>query len=205
MGHAFVTGGSGGIGGAVVEALRCRGWRVTAPTHAECDVTSPDDVTRAMGDSQLDEGLDAVIDCAGLRNASGDDVVNVNLLGAMNVGSEAVLRLKADGRLVLISSVSAITPAIGPGRAAYAASKAGVRALGASLRKEHRRLHVTTMILGATDTPIWGAADTYPREKMLRPADVADAIVWVLERPPGVSVDELTLVPQSAVVRPPGW
>lgn len=171
-----------------------------APTQKECDVRLPGDLGHAMGRAGK---LDAVVACAGLRNASDADVLAVNLHGTFNTAREAARYLVDGGQIVLISSVSAITPA--PGRAAYAASKAAVRTLGSALRKEHRRLRVTTMILGATDTPMWTEADAYPREKMLRPADVADAIMWVLERPPDVSVDELMLVPQAAEVRPPGW
>lgn len=148
-------------------------------------------------------GMEAVIACAGLRNAPDPDVLSVNLHGSMNTATEALRYLTDGGTIVLLSSVSAITPA--PGRAAYAASKAGVRAFGASLRKEHRRIRVTTMILGATDTPMWTPSDPYPREKMLRPTDVADAIAWVLERPKGVSIDEMVLLPQHEMVRPPGW
>ena len=159
----------------------------------------PGDLARAMDVGRLD----AVIACAGVRNSSDEDVLEVNLWGTLNTAREAVRVLSDGGNLVLISSVSAITPA--PGRAAYAASKAGVRALASSLRKDHRRIRVTTMILGATDTPMWTEADAYPRDKMLRPSDVAEAIMWVLERPVGVSVDEMVLVPQAPEVRPQGW
>jgi NADP-dependent 3-hydroxy acid dehydrogenase YdfG len=50
-----------------------------------------------------------------------------------------------------------------------------------------------------TDTPLWDAVhpETRPdlpqRAAMLRPAAVADAILWVLTRPVEVNVDELRL------------
>ncbi len=66
--------------------------------------------------------------------AAQQQVVEVNLIGAINTLDPLIPRLRARGagRIVLVSSLAALRPM--PGMAAYAASKAGLRAYGAALR-----------------------------------------------------------------------
>ena len=59
---AVVTGGSGGIGRAVVGELQSRGWDVTSLSrHEGCDVSDEAQVKRAFGGLRQ---LDALIHCA---------------------------------------------------------------------------------------------------------------------------------------------
>jgi NADP-dependent 3-hydroxy acid dehydrogenase YdfG len=58
----------------------------------------------------------------------------------------------------------------------------------------------TTLVApAATDTPIWDPVDPDntpgfpPRAAMLRPDDVADAVLWAVTRPSHVNVDELRI------------
>ena len=83
---------------------------------------------------------------------------------------------------------------------AYSASKFGLRALHDVLRAENRGtgLRATLVSPAAVDTAIWdahapGRGGLPPREAMLRPEDVADAVCWALTRPAHVDVDELRL------------
>ena len=85
------------------------------------------------------------------------------------------------------------------GNGAYAPSKFGARALHLVLREELRGsgIRVTLVSPGPVDTDIWeGRAGTGrfpPREAML-PADaVAAAVLYALEQPDAVNVDELRL------------
>ena len=54
----------------------------------------------------------------------------------------------------------------------------------------------------ATDTPAWDPIDPdntagFPkRASMLRPSDVAEAVLWAVTRPPHVNVDEVRLSSQ---------
>ncbi|HEY8470408.1 MAG TPA: SDR family NAD(P)-dependent oxidoreductase, partial [Longimicrobiales bacterium] len=88
-----------------------------------------------------------------------------------------------------------------PHNGAYAASKFGVRGLHAVLDAELRGTGVRATLIepAATDTGIWDAVDRErhpdlpPREKMLSPRAVADAIVYAVTRPPEVAVRTLAL------------
>nr|MBA3554737.1 SDR family NAD(P)-dependent oxidoreductase [Gemmatimonadales bacterium] len=90
-----------------------------------------------------------------------------------------------------------------PENAAYAASKYGLRGLHETLEAEFRGsgVRLTLVSPGAVDTTIWDPFDPDhregfpPRSAMLRPADVAEAILFVATRPPQVHVAWLRLGP----------
>ncbi len=110
-----------------------------------------------------------------------------------------VMKARQGGHVVTIGSVADRT--VFPGNGAYSASKFGQRAMHEVLLQELRgsELRSTLISPAATDTPIWDAIDPdsrpgFPkRASMLRPADVADAVLWALTRPAHVNIDELRL------------
>jgi dTDP-4-dehydrorhamnose reductase len=63
----LVTGAGGMLGRAVVDAAARRGHEVRGTSRAELDVTDPDAVARAIGDS----GAQAVVNCAAYTNVDG--------------------------------------------------------------------------------------------------------------------------------------
>jgi len=92
-----------------------------------------------------------------------------------------------------------------PGNAAYAAAKWGLRGLHGVLEAELRATGVRCSLVspGPTDTAMWDAVDLdatpgfLPRRAMLSPEDVADAILFVVTRPPRANVDLLRLNPTA--------
>jgi NADP-dependent 3-hydroxy acid dehydrogenase YdfG len=90
-----------------------------------------------------------------------------------------------------------------PENAAYAASKFGVRGLHETLVAEYRGSGVNLSLVspGPTDTSVWDPYDPdrrqgfVPRAAMLRPADVAEAIMFIVTRPAHVHIDWLRLGP----------
>ena len=97
------------------------------------------------------------------------------------------------GRFITVGSVA---DHVGfPENAAYAASKYGLRGLHETLLAEYRGtgVRLTLVSPGPTDTDDLGrrsipttARDSRRRAEMLRPADVADAVLFVATRPPHV-------------------
>ena len=104
----------------------------------------------------------------------------------------------------LFVSIGSVADHVGfPENAAYAAAKYGLRGMHETLLAEYRgsRVRLTLVSPGPTDTGIWDPFDPdarpgFPRRSaMLRPADVADAVLFVATRPTHVQVDWLRLGP----------
>ncbi len=220
---ALVTGASRGIGGATAEALRRAGARVVRVARSlspeegfvdlPADLTDPRQV-EALADRVRRElgSPDIVVSNAGgflLRPleettvADFDAQVDLNLRTAFTLARAflPILRAAGQGCYVTIGSVA---DHVGfPENAAYAASKYGLRGLHETLLAEYQGtgVRLTLVSPGATDTAIWNSVDPDHREglprraDMLRPADVADAVLFVATRPPHVLIDWLRLGP----------
>jgi NAD(P)-dependent dehydrogenase (short-subunit alcohol dehydrogenase family) len=185
---AIVTGGSGGIGRAVVTELRGRGWEVTSLSRREgCDVSDEAQVQRAFGRI---ESLDALVNCAAqlikrpiqdLTAADWDAQLDVGLRGAFLCSREAFrLMRKGGGSIVMVSSLSGVAGAEKfPGMAGYVAAKSGLAGLAEALAVEGRPhgIRVNAISPGAVDTPMLRIAGV--AGPSLRPAEVARIIVWL--------------------------
>ena len=222
---AVVTGGSRGIGLAIARALAGAGWRVLlagrdgealARAAAEigavacwqaCDVCDPEAVA-ALFRRAADEGpVTVVVNAAGVAHAPAEverlpvatwnAVVDTNLTGAFLCCRAAVPLLAAGATVVNVASVAAGREVFA-GQAAYAAAKAGVLALTATLRAEvrGRGIRVLALVPGATDTPIWDDLwPEAPRERMMAAANVAEVVLAALRLPAGATVTELVIEP----------
>ena len=79
---------------------------------------------------------------------------------------------------------------------AYCMSKFALEGLFQSVRAELRehRIRVINIYPAATNTEIWDdVAGDWPRDKMISPDQVADAVVFALTRPENVAVENITL------------
>ena len=131
-----------------------------------------------------------------------DRLIRTNLDGAfycIHAVLPAMLRRK-DG--VIINIVSVAGKRASPlGGVAYAASKFGMSALGIGLAAEEKDsgIRVCNIYPGEVDTPILEVrpqpVTAEHRERILRPEDVAAAVLFVAGLPPHVSVPELVIKP----------
>ena len=222
---AVVTGASRGIGAATADLLAGEGARVVrmsrtlVPRHGKdaldlrCDVTDAAQVQAAADLVHTEWGApDIVVNNAGAfhlapfeatSTADFDAQLAANLRGPWLV-AKAFVPMMRKGSGGLVVTVGSIADHNGfPGNAAYAAAKYGVRGLHETLLAEHRGTGVrfTLVSPGPTDTAAWDVVDPDSREgftqraRMLRPGDVAAAIVFAATRPPHVQVDWLRLGP----------
>jgi SDR family mycofactocin-dependent oxidoreductase len=177
------------------------------------DAASGEDMARAVADAeQALGGIDAVIAIAGviaggvplweMPLAQQDAVLDANLrsvLVASRTGIPALLRRPEPraGRFVAVASAAATRGL--PMLAAYCAAKAGVTGLIRALAAELRGTGVTANAVspGSTATPIldesarlYGleSAEAFssqqPISRLIRPEEVAAAIVWLVDSAP---------------------
>lgn len=214
----LVTGGSSGLGAAVVRALLSEGRRpvvldrMPPPFEAEHEVVDLADTRAAEGavDAAAERhgGLAAVVTCAGtdscgrLDQVAADEwerVVHVNLLGTAAVVRAALPHLEhVRGRVVTVASTLGLRAL--PDATAYCASKFGVVGFTRALAAETAgRVGVTLLLPGGMQTAFFdGREERYrpPADAELnRPDDVADAVLFVLRQPSGCEVRELVVAP----------
>ncbi len=221
----LVTGASRGIGLAVADELRAAGAHVVRlarsltdgsgerETTVQCDITRPDDVARAVERVQVEVGVPDIIVCsagvfyvkplAETTPAEFTETIGVNLTGPFLVVRALLPKLvqRGNGHVVTIGSSS--DHIAYPGNSAYAASKFGLRGMHEVLTAELAETGVRTTLVspGAVDTDMWNAIDPdnrpgfRKRKHMMRPEDVAEAVLFAVTREERLIVTEIRMAP----------
>lgn len=133
-----------------------------------------------------------------------DMMVSANLNGAFYC-TKAVLPQMLDRKDgVIVNVVSVAGKRANPlGGAAYVAAKFGMGGLGLVLGNEEKDsgVRVSNVYPGEIDTPILAVRPRPVSEEqkaaMLKPEDVADAVLFVATLPPRVSIPELVIKPTN--------
>jgi NAD(P)-dependent dehydrogenase (short-subunit alcohol dehydrogenase family) len=200
-GCALVTGGTRGIGAAVADALRARGWTVATLSRngagdLRADVADADAVERAFAEARERFGpVHVLVNNAGRRRdglairmsaEEWESVVDTNLSGAFHCTRRALDDMLSArwGRIVNVSSV--VAERANPGQANYAASKAGLLALTRTVAREMARKGVTcnAVLPGVIETDMTadvagGLVGAVPAGRVGQPADVAAAVAFL--------------------------
>ena len=137
-------------------------------------------------------------------------MVNVNVLGLMYCTHAAlpVMQEQGGGHVVNVSSVAGRVARLGSG--VYNATKWGVGAFSESLRQEGVNYNVRVTIIepGFVDTELQGhnehplVVETIQKSieeigKVLEPGDIANAIVYAVQQPAHVSINEVLVRPSG--------
>lgn len=193
--------------------MRCDG--ADRLCHLPCDVADPAQVAhmvRHVNDKL--GGIDILVNNAGLnvknRTARALTIedwqlqIRTNLDGAFYCIHEVLPQMlqRRDGLIVNVVSVAG-KRALPLGGVGYAASKFGMSALGLCIGAEEKDsgIRVTNVYPGEVDTPILvhrpQPVTESHRQSMLRPEDVAAAVLFVASLPAHVSVPELVIKPTT--------
>jgi short-subunit dehydrogenase len=123
-------------------------------------------------------------------------VLAVNLHAPIALSRIAAAQMAPGSAIVNIASTAAHTASAG--EAVYAAAKAGLIAFTHACFKEFRAAGVRTSVIipGLVDTEFIPDNKRLDRAKMLQPADVARAVMQVIDSPPHLCPLEIRLEPQ---------
>jgi NADP-dependent 3-hydroxy acid dehydrogenase YdfG len=183
-----------------------------------CDVTVRAEVASMVEAALAALGSIDILVCASGLNvrqrslrsldpADWDRVIDANLGGAFNLIHHVVpsMRAKGDGLVIQISSLAGLRASSVAG-AAYSASKFAQAALGTVLGREERGRNIRSTVIypGEVDTPFLDIRAARPgggegsaprREGILQPADIARAVLFLVDLPPRAHVPELVIKP----------
>lgn len=152
--------------------------------------------------------LDAALANAGFtagapRYATGDptpdewrDMILTNVLGAALTARATLPHLIGSrGHLLLVGSVAGRVATPGP----YSATKWAISGMGESIRREvsAEGVRVTTIEPGRVETPFWAEGRKPQNDEFLQDDDVARAILYALEQPEHVAINELLIRPTT--------
>jgi NADP-dependent 3-hydroxy acid dehydrogenase YdfG len=187
-------------------------------TAVRCDVTSTSDVDALA--AQVGDRLDVLVNNAGgafgaspVTDADPDDwraMFEVNVIGLMQVTKALVPALIASGAGVILNVGSTAGRIAYEGGAGYTAAKHGTQVVSETLRLElyDQPVRVCEIAPGMVRTDEFAlvrfGGDQAKADAVyagvpdpLTADDVADAITWMVTRPPHVNIDELVIRPRA--------
>ncbi len=198
MKRVLITGGSRGIGKAISDLFRERGWEVLAPTRQEMNLSD----SKSIADycASLDETIDAIVNNAGINNIATLDKLDDDLFGEMlQVNLKApvqIVRCLQDklkvNTIAHVVNVSSIWGFVSKeGRLGYAAAKTGIigatRTMALELGRDNVLVNavapgfVNTELTKQNNTPeqIAEIESKLPLGRMAEPEEIAKFVYFL--------------------------
>ena len=225
---AIVTGGTRGIGRAIATSLVAAGVKVAITARSErdlsdavsklgnaagyvCDVRDYEQVKSTIAQITADlGGIDILVNNAGIgifetvESMIVEDfraVLETNVFGVFYCCHEVIplMKRRGGGYIINISSLAGANPHAR--MAAYNASKFGLNGFSEALMQEvrHDNIKVSYIMPGSVNTEFGGDSPSDENSWQLQPADIAQAVMDLLEYPERGLVSRLEIRPS----RPP--
>lgn len=189
--------------------------------YMAADVSKYEDVEKVVNLAMDIYGrVDVIFNNAGImptgnlieaRREEWKQMLDINIMGVLN-GISAVLPImqkQQSGHIIATDSVAGHV--VFPGSAVYCGTKFAVRAIMEGLRQEERVNNIKSTIVspGSVNTDLYKTiSDKTAQEALYKlqgeigmsPEDIAEAVVYVIETPPNVSVSDIIIRPTGQVV-----
>jgi 3-oxoacyl-[acyl-carrier protein] reductase len=145
---ALITGGSRGIGKAIVERFRAHGFDVIAPTRQELDLACMDSIQRFITNMPRcdilvnNAAINIISETHSIEYNDWNKSILVNMTAPMILAKHAVPNMKKQnwGRILNISSCYSLVSRIG--RGTYGTTKAGIGSFTRTLAIEYGKFNI---------------------------------------------------------------
>lgn len=198
---------------AIAEKKITRGSSSDRILTIPCDITSKDSVTRSVHKFMDTWGhIDVLINSAGCSMhapSAFEDITDEEYLRIMRTNVDGLFwitrlvlsAMKKQDSGYIINILSTAAHAAQARNAPYSASKYAANALTETLIKECRGtgIRISSISPGPVSTSIWSHKITPPseeeKERMLRPDDIGEIVLFLLSSPTNVHIRDLEVTP----------
>lgn len=227
MKRILITGASRGIGRAIAEKIAtpetilllqgrdhnalketCRqaeanGAQTTSLLYELTDTSQIEKLLAAVDSEPLDvlinnAGFAIVKPLGAILLDEWNKTLAVNVTAPFLLTQRLSAKMRTGASIVNILSIAAKTGFAN--WSSYCMSKFALEGFSQSIREElrPRGIRVLNIYPAATDTEIWNPIEgDWPREKMMSPDEIAEAVFYALSRPSDVAVENITLTKTS--------
>ena len=214
----LITGTTSGVGAKIAYDYIEKGWNVIGFSrgesifqysnykHFQVDIGNPyylNDVFEQIGNIDILVNNAAVFKMKSFSQTSIDeidDMIDINLKGAMYVTKFALQKMERGSRIFFINSVAGLEEL--ENQSAYCASKHGLTGFAGVLGEElrSRGIKVTSIHPGGIDTPLWSRDIPYPCgdvSKAISPMELVKVIDFVYNRQFNIEYKTIKMFPDT--------
>jgi NAD(P)-dependent dehydrogenase (short-subunit alcohol dehydrogenase family) len=214
----LITGTTSGVGATIAYNYIEKGWNVIGLARGESIFDYPNykhyqvDVTSCYEMYDIFEQIDSIdilVNNAAVFKMKSfsdttldeiDDMIDINLKGAMYVTKFALQKMEKGSRIFFINSVAGLEEL--ENQSAYCASKHGLTGFAGVLGEElrSRGIKVTSIHPGGIDTPLWSRDIPYPCgdvSKAISPMELVKVIDFVYNSQFNVEYKTIKMFPDT--------
>jgi len=195
--NILVTGGSGGIGEAIVNSFNCNRGNVTSIGSQDYDLRSDRAIQQLLTDLP---NIDVCVNCAGINKIDNlheieeqdfDTIMQVNVKAPFMISQHVSKHMKRSGRGKIVNVASIWGDKTITKRLCYTTSKSALIGMTKTLATElaEHNIQVNTISPGFTDTKLTRSVLTDPQiselvskvpmKRMATPQEIANAVIFL--------------------------